>query len=55
MNLRTIPKIKEKTKFNYSKGEIADPLKKITRQIFVELDEDCDGYLDKNDLLKVRK
>ena len=50
---KTIPKIKQKPKFNYSKAEMADPLEKITRQIFVELDEDCDGHVDKNDLIKV--
>ena len=50
----TIPKIKQKTTVNFSKEEKSDPLKKITRRIFVELDEDCDGYLDKNDVVKVR-
>ena len=51
--LATIPKIKQKATVNFCKDDKADPLKKITRRIFVELDEDCDGYLDKNDVMKV--
>ena len=51
--LATIPKIRHKATINFCKEDKADPLKKITRRIFVELDEDCDGYLDKNDVTKV--
>ena len=49
----TIPKIRHKVPVNFCKEQQVDPLKKITRRIFVELDEDCDGYLDKYDMMKV--
>ena len=51
--LATIPKIKQKATVNFCNEDKADPLKNITRRIFVELDDDCDGYLDKNDVTKV--